>query len=210
MNPPAGGGRIHPRKMRALREPARPFSQDLGRLIASVADGNEAALASLYDATSPRVYGLVLRIVGDRDLAQEVTLDVYHQAWREARRFATERGSPETWLLTIARSRAIDRLRSVEPRRRREVAFADSFDPAGPADEPAVSGEREEDRRQVRSAIAQLPQEQRRAIELAFFQGFTHREISERLGEPLGTVKTRVRLGMLKLRTLLEPNEADL
>ncbi len=174
-----------------------------------MANGDEAALAALYDATSPRVYGLVRRIVGDRDLAQEVTLDVYLQAWREAGKFAADRGRPETWLLTIARSRAIDRLRSMGQRRRREVALADSFDPAGPAEEPAAAGQREEVRRQVRSAIARLPDEQRRAIELAYFQGLTHCEIAERVGEPLGTVKTRIRLGMLKLRNILETTEAN-
>lgn len=172
--------------------------------IASVAAGDQAALARFYDATADLVHGLVLRIVRDPGAAEEVTLDVYQQVWRRAASYDAERGRPSTWLLTIARSRAIDRLRATARERGRE-ALQDHPGLVDPAEDPGLGAEGEERRRHVLAALATLPPDQRRAIELAFFEGLTHVEVAERLGEPLGTVKTRIRTGMIRLRDALRP-----
>lgn len=176
----------------------------LEQLLVRIAQGEEAALEALYEATSPWVYGLALRILRDEGSAQEVTLDAYLHAWRRAADYSSSRGRPSTWLLTIARSRSIDRLRSQASRRRREEESG--FDSALSAIEGPEPG-REIDREAVRAAIAQLPPQQRRAIELAFFGGLSHSEIAREVGAPLGTIKSQVRLGMMKLRDLLEPPE---
>ena len=172
-------------------------------LIGRVGRGDQAALASLYDQTSSLIHGLALKILSDESAAEDVTLDVYLQAFRQASSYDPERGSPLGWLLTFARSRAIDRLRSDARRRRREVpletleaARATSSDPA----ESAVGGEA---RRAVREALAALTPEQRWPIELAYYTGMSHSEIAEALGQPLGTIKTRIRTGMLALREQL-------
>lgn len=172
--------------------------------IAAVARGDQAALSRLYDDTSGLVYGLVLRILRDDGAAEEVTLDVYQQVWRRAATYDAERGRPSTWLLTIARSRAIDRLRATARERGRETleVHPDLVDPAA---DPGAATEGEERRRQVLDALATLPPEQRQAIDLAFFSGLTHVEVAERLGEPLGTIKTRIRTGMIRLRDALRP-----
>jgi len=176
-------------------------------LLAAIARGEESALAALYDETSPWVYGFTRRILRDTEAAEEVTLEVYLQAWRRAAEYSPRRGSPGAWLLTIARSRAIDRLRSTAARARREEPFCEGFDPPSAAIGPPAASAEAERQRLVAEAIASLPREQRRAIELAFFEGLSHGEIAERLGEPLGTVKTRIRLGMMKLRETLKPFE---
>jgi RNA polymerase sigma-70 factor (ECF subfamily) len=153
------------------------------------------------------MYGLAVRMVGEVADAEEVVLDAFAQAWREAARFDTARGSVLGWLTTITRTRALDLIRS----RTRRSKMTES---AGTQlDEPAAMGEgfRSADRlldeadraAAVTSALSGLPDAQRRAIELAFFEGLTHPEVAERLREPLGTVKTRIRLGMQKLRDML-------
>lgn len=172
--------------------------------IAAVARGDQAALSRLYDATSGLVYGLVLRILRDDGAAEEVTLDVYQQVWRRATTYDAERGRPSTWLLTIARSRAIDRLRATARERGRGTLELDP-DLVDPAADPGAATEGEERRRQVLDALATLPPEQRQAIDLAFFSGLTHVEVAERLAEPLGTIKTRIRTGMIRLRDALRP-----
>jgi RNA polymerase sigma-70 factor (ECF subfamily) len=172
-----------------------------------MARGEEAALTALYEATSRVVFGLAARILGDLGAAEEVVMDVYVQAWREAGTYRADRGSPMAWLLTVARSRALDRRRSSDRRRRREQPIARGFEVVWTGGGPERAGIEEENRRRVLAAIAKLPGEQRRAIELAFFQGLAHPEIARRLGEPMGTVKTRIRLGMMKLRGLLKPLE---
>jgi RNA polymerase sigma-70 factor (ECF subfamily) len=174
-----------------------------------MARGDDSAVAGLYDATSRVVFGLAARILGDAQAAEEVVLDVYLQAWRQASSYAAGRGSPLAWLLTIARSRAIDRRRSGALRRRRERPLSRGFEVAWAGGGPEAAGLEAEERRRVMAALARLPAEQQRAIELAFFQGLTHAEIARKLGEPVGTVKTRIRLGMMKLRSLLEPLEGN-
>jgi RNA polymerase sigma-70 factor (ECF subfamily) len=186
-------------------EPAvDPGSERLASLLQAIGRGDDFSLAALYDATNRWVYALVSRILGDLATAEEVTLDVYLQVWRQAAAYSRTRGTPAAWLATIARSRAIDRLRSGATRRAREEPFGEGFDQAAAGQSPSDASVEAERRRLVTAAVAALPREQGRAIELAFFQGLTHAEIADRLGEPLGTVKTRVRLGMMKLRGSLK------
>ncbi|WP_394766458.1 sigma-70 family RNA polymerase sigma factor [uncultured Paludibaculum sp.] len=163
------------------------------------AEGDREAFAELYDATSGLVYSLVLRILGNPADAEEVTLDVYVQAWRHAGRFDEARGGVAAWLATIGRSRALDRYRSHGARQKRESGPVHE---ESPSEEP--SPERltsmSEDRRVVAEALKALPADQRQVIELAYFQGLSQSEMAGHLGLPLGTVKTRVRLGMMCLR----------
>lgn len=168
-----------------------------------LAAGDRSALGTLYDDHAAAVFGLLLRMCQRRSEAEELLQEVFLQAWRGAGRYDAERASPRTWLLMIARSRAIDAIRSATARGRRE---ADSVSRAGWDShrvQPPEGLERlqEAERRQrVHRALAALPEEQRRAVELAFFAGLTHRQVAERLETPLGTVKSRILLGMKKLR----------
>lgn len=178
---------------------------NLGDCIRRVAAGEQEGLRSLYDQTSPLVYSVALRILGDPADAEEVTLDVYLQAWRSAAKFDPQRGAVSTWLTMLARSRAIDRLRSGLTRKTREstlAAVGDAFSPAGMPDEQTIL---QFEQRRIRSALAALDPEQREPIELAFFSGLSHSELAKKLGLPLGTIKTRIRLGLMKLRHMLEP-----
>lgn len=169
--------------------------------IARVARGDGEALAALYDRHSRAVYSLALRILGDTHEAEEIVQDVFAQAWRQAARYDTSRGVVVAWLLVMARSRAIDRLRS---RRGLPALAGDSEQTLGILSDPAAGPERAaltaEQRSRVREALDTLPLVQRLAIELAFFEGLTHVEIAERLEMPLGTIKTRIRLGLMKLK----------
>ena len=174
----------------------------LRALVDRIAEGGSDAFAALYDATSTRVYSLVLRILNNPADAEEVTLDVYMQAWRDARRFDSSRGSVGAWLLTIARSRALDRLRMHESRQKRESAAVD-FDRPSADPTPEQLSVMSEDRRAVAGAMQALPPEHRQVIELAYFRGMSHSEMAGYLDLPLGTVKTRVRLGVLRLRGVL-------
>jgi RNA polymerase sigma-70 factor, ECF subfamily len=170
-----------------------------------VAAGDQLALADLYDATSRAVYGLLLRILADPGAAEEVLLDVYTQAWRQARSYSAERGSPLAWLTTIARSRAIDRLRRGRHERGRSEpleAVAGLAAAGATAEEDVTARERGA---LVRAALAALPPEQREVIELAYYGGLSHSEIAAERGLPLGTVKTRTRLGLSRLRETLGP-----
>jgi RNA polymerase sigma-70 factor (ECF subfamily) len=175
----------------------------LRALLERIGQGESEAFAALYDATSTRIHSLVLRILGNPADAEEVTLDVYMQAWRDAKRFDAGRGSVGAWLMTIARSRALDRLRSHESRQKRESAPVD-FDRASDEPSPEELSAMSEDRRVVAAAVASLPPEHRKVIELAYFRGMSHSEMAGYLELPLGTVKTRVRLGMMRLRELIE------
>lgn len=156
------------------------------------------ALASLYDATNHLVYGMALRILGNPADAEEVTLDIYTQVWRAASNFDEQRGSVLAWLMTMARTRSIDRLRSVSNRSRREEPLTESPESTAalPCGQPGVA-------REVQTALNALAPEQREAIELSYWYGYSHAELAGKLGQPLGTVKTRIRLGMMKLRSQL-------
>lgn len=175
---------------------------DDGRLIQAMARGDVSALGSLYDRYAPLVFGFAARVTGSPADAEEVLQDVFAQAWSQAGLYAPPRGTPRTWLLTIARSRAIDRRRR---RRRDEGAGEAGGEILDPAEGPDANFEERERREAVRKALSLLPPEQRAAIELAYFGGLTHVEIAMRTGDPLGTVKGRLRLGMEKLRGFLGP-----
>jgi RNA polymerase sigma-70 factor (ECF subfamily) len=183
----------------------RSRDQELVSLVQQIAAGDQSALAALYDTTNRLIYGLVLRVLNDISSAEEVLLDVYTQVWRQAASYDTSRGTPLAWLTTIARSRAIDRLRSGwQDQQRKEPLESLGEAPATAAspEEMTVASERQ---RFVRSALDQLSPEQREVIELAYYSGLSHSEIAARLNQPLGTVKTRTRLGMMKLREALAP-----
>jgi RNA polymerase sigma-70 factor (ECF subfamily) len=171
-------------------------------LIQRMAGGDRDAFTAFYDRYAPLAFALILRIVRDRTDASEVLQDVFWQAWEAAGAYEPGRGTPEAWVTVRARARAIDRVRA---RRRRDemfVAPADETttpDPAAPASRP----EGFEDRVAVQAGLAQLPPVQREVIELAYYGGLTQSEIAERTRQPLGTVKTRIRLGLERLREVV-------
>lgn len=184
---------------------SRARDQELIGFVQRIAKSDQSALAALYDSTNRLVYGLILRVLGDASTAEEVLLDVYTQVWRQAASYDTSRGTPLAWLTTIARSRAIDRLRSGwQDQQRKEPLdlLNDRETNAASPEEMTVASELQ---RFVRSALASLSPEQREVIELAYYGGLSHSEIATKLNQPLGTVKTRTRLGMIKLRESLAP-----
>jgi RNA polymerase sigma-70 factor (ECF subfamily) len=168
-----------------------------------MAGGSSEALAELYDRHARPVYSLALRVLQDQGDAEDIVQEVFSQAWRQSSRYDRSRGNVGAWLLTLARSRAIDRLRSRRARpdhsaeERTLVEFADR---TTPADLQLVSAEQVT---RVRAALDALPMLQRVAIELAYYEGLTHTEIAARLEQPLGTVKTRIRLALIRLRESL-------
>ncbi len=168
-----------------------------------VAAGDQVALGMLYDTTSGRVFGLALSILRDRDAAQEVTLDVYTRVWQQASRFDSLRGSAEAWLLTLAHNQAIDRLRSRRRHSTHELPLEPDFDVPDHRPSPEAVSADADLARKIRAALATIPEAQRRAIVAAYFGGLSHTEIAASFGEPLGTVKTRIRAGMVALRRAL-------
>ena len=184
--------------------------QEWGQLIAQTAQGDQGALATLFDRTSPQVYGLILKILDNRETAEEVTLDVYTQVWRQAHTYDETRGTPGGWLMTLARTRAIDRYRAGAAERGRieSLDAVEFFASDGETPEQDLAGL--ERRRHVHQALELLTAEQREAIMLAYFFGLSQSEISDKLNLPLGTVKTRMRLGMMKLRDALVPYQEGL
>jgi RNA polymerase sigma-70 factor (ECF subfamily) len=184
-----------------IREAERQWAD----LIRRIAQGDADALRGLYEGTSRYVYGLAFRIVQDPGAAEEVTLDVYTQVWKRAADYDAARGTPSAWLLTIVRTRAIDRLRSSSRKvisLQEPLETADRIPDSSPS--PEESSVMDARRRMVQSALAELPPEQREAVELAYFYGLSQSEIAARTGQPLGTVKTRLRLSMMRLREKLQ------
>jgi RNA polymerase sigma-70 factor (ECF subfamily) len=167
-----------------------------------MADGDGTALAELYDRHGRAMFSLAFRIVRDQGDAEEVVQDVFAQAWRQAARYDTGRGVVVAWLLMMTRSRAIDRLRMRRGRPALQEdhpdVLRDLSDATAPVDLALLTSEQVA---RVRQALEELPGPQRTAIELAFYEGLTHAEVAERLEQPLGTVKTRIRLGLLRLRS---------
>lgn len=180
-------------------------------LVGRMSEGEDAALGELYDRYGKTLYALALAIVREPADAEEVVVDAFGQAWRQADAFDPLRGSVGAWLATIARSRALDTVRARGRRARAHERAAQLSDEglatpvAALGPDPARSAERGEARRLVAEALAGLPEPQRVAIELAYFEGLSQSEIAARLAEPLGTVKTRMRAGMERLRGLLSP-----
>lgn len=175
-------------------------------LLARIAKGDQQAFSQLYDHSNTLLYTLALRILGNREEAAELLQDVYLEIWRKVARYDVGRGTPVAWLVTLTRSRALDRLRARASRRQHfketldgdTVARAQDFGP-GPYETQAD----QELRLLVGQAISSLPAAQQEAIELAYYEGFSHTEIATKLNQPLGTVKTRIKLGMSKLRDAL-------
>lgn len=176
-------------------------------LVRRTAAGDTDAFAALFDRHSPRVLGFLIELLRSRGEAEEVLQEAFLQVWRRAGRYDPDRGSVPGWLLLVARSRALDRIRSRRSRVRREQAVHEGGGaPAHGTGELPVGTRRleaEERSRQVFFALGELPDEQRRAVELAFFEGLSHSQIARRLEAPLGTVKSRILLGMKKLRQTL-------
>ncbi len=172
-------------------------------LMGRIAAGDREAFARLFDRHSPVVLGLLLRVLGSRSEAEEVLQEVFLQIWRQAERYEPGRSTPRGWMLVLARSRALDTVRSREARHRREIEV--SADNPHHISQPVGMGGLEEKERQeqLSSALELLPPDQRRCIELAFFEGLTQSQIASRLEAPLGTVKSRIHLGMHKLRQAL-------
>lgn len=186
--------------------PVLPNPSDL-ELVERIRGGDQAALEVLYGRYSGAVYSLVKKILQSPEEAEDVALDVFWQVWRQAERYDPSRGAPPAWLFTLARSRAIDRLRARGRREDRTISFDDPNVNLDPLDENASPDEVvsfRQSRDAVRAAMEKLSAVQREAVELAFLKGLTHVEIAERLGQPLGTVKTRIRQGLIRLRKHLD------
>jgi RNA polymerase sigma-70 factor (ECF subfamily) len=173
-------------------------------LIARVASGDEAAFGELYDLVAPRVHSVVLRVVRDPAMAEEVTQEVMVELWRQAPRFDAERGSVASWAATVAHRRAVDRVRSSQSARDRDQREHDATLPDARHDEVAEQVEDRLERDRVTAALAVLTPVQRESIELAYFSGYTYREVAVVLGVPEGTIKTRIRDGLSRIRDQLE------
>jgi RNA polymerase sigma-70 factor (ECF subfamily) len=178
------------------------LNAELADLLKACSLGEEEAFARLYDATAARLFGLVLRTVRDRAQAEEVTQDAYLDVWRNSARFDPSRGSAMSWLMTIGHRKAVDRVRSAEATRRRDTRY-EAHDQAVPFDQTVEDAHRNLDAQRVRRALESLTQTQRGAIELAYFGGYTHREVAAMLELPVGTAKTRIRDGLIRLRDTL-------
>lgn len=186
------------RRLAAVPNPD-PGSVDDDDLMAAIARGDEEAFAELYDRMAAYVHGVTRRVVRDPAQAEEVTQEVFVEVWRTAARFDGTRGSVRTWVLTMAHRRAVDRVRSEQASRDRTDRMG-SRDHDRPFDQVAEDVETRFEHQQVRSALDTLTALQREAVELAFYGGYTYREVAELLDTPLGTVKTRLRDGLIRLR----------
>lgn len=181
--------------------PPRDAAEDLSieSLLRGVADGDRTAFAEVYDRTSSRVMGLVTRLLRDRAQSEEVTQEVFLEIWQSASKFDQNRGSGMAWMLTMAHRRAVDRIRSAQKSRERDIKIGirdmeREFDGVAESVEIRVENER------VKASMARLTPLQREAVILAYYGGYSHSEMSQILGIPLGTVKTRLRDGMIRLR----------
>lgn len=185
-------------------EPAAPAAEGvrLTQLLKLCARGDRSAFTELYHATSARVYGLAVRVVRDRAQAEEVVQEVYLDVWRTAARYDPERGGAMSWILTLCHRRSVDRVRSAAASARREDAYGiEEHDVAH--DSTAETVQDSFEARRVREALDGLTDVQREALELAFFGGYTHTEVATMLELPVGTAKTRIRDGLIRLRDRL-------
>ena len=210
MNPPStpqpylNEGRAAPGG--AEPQPGRAAETEDDALVRRMAEGDEQALGVLYDRWHSVVHGVVSRMLRQPEEVEDVVEETFWQAWRQASRFDRARGAVQTWLLTIARSRALDRVRALRRRREESLEGDDGQMVVQQAAEgdPGLDAEAAERRRIVGAALTGLPAEQREALELGYFGGLSQTEIAERTGQPLGTVKTRMRLALQKLRSQLQ------
>jgi len=169
-----------------------------------IGQGNSEALSQLYKETVSLLLGLAMRMLGDQNDAEEVVLEVYEQVWKNARSYDPARSRVLWWMTMMTRSRALDRMRASKRRVTMEVPFPETFDAADAEPDPHSLFAYSQERRRIRSAMRELSPEQRQALELAFYSGLSHSEISERLGTPLGTIKSRIRSALKSLRYALE------
>lgn len=181
---PAGGASVAP---------------DLAELLKLSGRGDQTAFGQLYDAVSSRVFGLAVRVVRDPAQAEEVTQEAMLEIWRTAGRYDPDRGSPLSWLLTIVHRKAVDRVRSAEASTRRDTSYHQKNQPVE-HDSTAEAAHASLEARRVRTALGSLTPVQREALELAYFGGYTHTEVAGMLDLPVGTAKTRIRDGLIRLR----------
>ncbi len=174
----------------------------LEELIAAAARGNEQAFADLYDQTSSRVYGMVLRVIRDAAQAAEVTQDIYLEVWKQSARFDAGKGAVLPWLLMIAHRRAVDRVRSAQSSIVRDDKYA-MLNEERPYDSVSEQVQTSLEAQRVHKVLHDLTPAQREAVSLAYFGGYTHSEVAELLKIPLGTVKTRIRDGLIRMRDAL-------
>jgi RNA polymerase sigma-70 factor (ECF subfamily) len=179
--------------------PEGPTGPDLAELLRGCGRADEAAFARLYDATSSRIFGLALRVVRDPAQAEEVAQEAFLEIWRTSARFDPAKGSPLGWLLTITHRKAVDRVRSAEATSRRDATYHEQ-NQAVDHDTTAEAATASLEARRVRTALASLTPVQREAVELAYFGGYTHTEVAAMLDLPVGTAKTRIRDGLIRLR----------
>jgi RNA polymerase sigma-70 factor (ECF subfamily) len=187
-------------------QPEQAQTNDV-ELLKAIARQDETALGQLYDRYRVILFGLLVRILNSREEAEDVLQEVFLQVWRRAADFDENRGRPFTWLVTLARSRGIDRFRSLAARER--VALAGSREPSEEISDAVADAFRSEQKNLVTTALSQLPEEQKQPLMLAYYDGLTQSEIAKKLGSPLGTVKTRMRAGLMKLRELLATKSAS-
>ena len=175
-------------------------------LMSLMEGGDEEAFAALYDRHSRAAYSLSYRMMGDRQAAEDLTQDAFLKVWRSAGGYRSERGSVRTWILSIAHNRGIDQLRSLASRRRTQDRVEQSAPRSQPSEAFAETW-RNRQREQIREALSTLPEEQLKILELAYFSGYTHVEISNLMDLPLGTVKGRMRLGLKKIREYFDQED---
>jgi RNA polymerase sigma-70 factor, ECF subfamily len=198
-------------RVRVMDSTSPPHAMPDAELVAGLARGDERALALLYDRFGAVLYAVAYRLLGQPADAEEVVMEAFAQAWREAGRFDGARGSVAAWLTMMGRSRALDLVRARSRRNRITETAAREEPMTGPAmgsgvPDPGRAVVEDERRRAVTAALGALPPQQRTAIVLAYYEGLSQSEIAEQLREPLGTIKTRIRLGMQKLREVLRPH----
>jgi RNA polymerase sigma-70 factor (ECF subfamily) len=193
--------------------PSDPSSEGGGSVAAHLAEllrrasrGDEGAFAEWYDATSSRAFGLAVRVLRDRAQAEEVTQEAYLECWRHSTRFDPDKGSALSWLLTIVHRKAVDRVRSAEASGRRDEAYSQK-EQTVEHDSTAEAATASLEATRVRAALAHLTEKQRQAVELAFLGGYTHTEVARMLDLPIGTAKTRIRDGLIRLRDALGVGE---
>lgn len=188
-----------------VSEPTAPSLADPGRLLELAAAGDLDAFARFYDLMAPRVHGLALRILRDPGYAEETVQEVFLQVWKQASGYSPKLGSVHSWVLTIAHRRAVDRVRSESSAARRDEADAAAgvAQTGDIADQVTDQITREEDAADVRRCLAELTENQRESIEMAYFSGLTYREVADHLGAALPTIKSRIRDGLRRLKSCL-------